>query len=321
MRRAIRWTVQLALTVLVTVFLLRALRLSWADLRTLDWSRWGPSPLPLTLSVALLLGTFLYLVALWARLLERLGAGRLPFGRAVQIFFLALLARYVPGKVWQLAGLTYLASRQGLAPAPTAAAAVLSQAFSLGAAVLFGSAYLGVGPTGSWLGAAAVAAAAVLGALLLFSHPRAQRAAFRWLGAGTNASAAGAGAAGAAASAVGPAFTLKWLGLHALAWAGYAASFCLLWAAFRPLPAANLWLAAAAFPAAYVLGYAAFFAPAGLGVREGALAALTAPVLGPADATALAVLARIWMTGAELLPLLWVGVAAARGGAPREGLR
>lgn len=306
MRRALRWSIRLGLTVVVTGFLLRALRLSVDDVRALEWAHWIPRPAPLLLSVALLLGTFLYLVALWTRLLERLGAGRLPFGRAVRIFFLSLLARYVPGKVWQIAGLAYLASREGLEAGPTAFVALLAQAFSLGAALFIGSLYLWAASPGSWAGGAALAFVVVLALLTLLSHPGFYRAVPRLWSRKGEAIPLGA------AEPVGPGFALRWLGLHALAWAGYSAAFCLLWVSFRPLSPDQLWLAATAFPAAYVLGYVAFFAPAGIGVREGALAALTAPALGAADATALAVIARVWMTGVELLPLLWIAPGAPR---------
>jgi hypothetical protein len=105
-------------------------------------------------------------------------------------------------------------------------------------------------------------------------------------------------------------FAATWFGLHVVAWLAYGLAFCLLWAAFRPLPAGtHVLMVASAFPTAYVLGFLAFFAPAGVGVREGALAALTAPLLGAADATALAVIARVLMTVLELVPLIWIAIA------------
>jgi hypothetical protein len=57
------------------------------------------------------------------------------------------------------------------------------------------------------------------------------------------------------------------------------------------------------FPAAYLLGYLALFAPAGVGVREGFLIAFLHPILGPVGAF-LAVAARLWTTLVELVPAL-----------------
>ncbi len=44
------------------------------------------------------------------------------------------------------------------------------------------------------------------------------------------------------------------------------------------------------------------FAPAGIGVREGALIALLTPHLGAPAAGVLAIVARLWTTGVELVP-------------------
>ncbi len=174
-----------------------------------------------------------------------------------------------------------------------------------------GALYLWVGSVGPW-GWSALAVAALV-ALVLFAlgRPELYRAISRLM-------AREGGAAGVAPSARGPRFTLTWLGLHAVGWLGYGGAFCLLWAAFRPLSPAGVPLAVSAFAAAYFLGYAAFFAPAGIGVREGALAALTAPALGAADATALAVVARIWMTATELLPVACAVVLSGRGALERD---
>ena len=305
MRRALGWTIRLALTALVTWFLLRALRVSAGDLASLEWSRWTPRVWPLVASIVVLLATFLYLVALWARLVRRLDGGTLGFGSAVRVFFLSLLARYVPGKVWQIAGLAYLAGREGIPPGPAAFSAVVAQAFSLGAAAVAGGLYLALGPLPSQ-GGALLALAVALGVLFLLAWPRLYRVVLARLGRAPDPTALQVGPGGLS-------FSCRWLALNLVAWAGYGLAFCLLWAAFRPLAPSEVGLAATAFPAAYLLGYVAFFAPAGLGVREGALAALTAPVLGAADATALAVIARVWMTSTELLPLAWVGWSAARG--------
>lgn len=306
MRRAIGWTVRLALTAVVTWFLLSAIRVSAGDLAALEWRRWTPRPWPLIASVALLLATFLYLVALWAGLAQRLGASTLGFATAVRVFFLSLLARYVPGKVWQIAGLAYLAGREGVAPGTAAFSAVVAQAFSLGAAAVAGGLYLALGPLPSRVGSL-VALAVALGVPVLLAWPRLYRLALRRVGGAEHAPLSPPG---------GFRFSLRWLALNLVAWVAYGFAFCLLWAAFRPLEPSNYGLAGTAFAAAYLLGYVAFFAPAGIGVREGALAALTAPVLGAADATALAVITRVWMTATELLPLAWVGWSSARGRRP-----
>src|SRR5256885_17027127 len=69
---------------------------------------------------------------------RRIRAGwgqRLAFGRAARTWSVANLGRYVPGKVWSVAGLVVLAQRAGVAPGPAAASAFVIQAVSLGRGV------------------------------------------------------------------------------------------------------------------------------------------------------------------------------------------
>ena len=90
--------------------------------------------------------------------------------------------------------------------------------------------------------------------------------------------------------------------LYLAAWAAYGASF---WCFLRGVGLENLpfWQVAAASCGAYLAGFLALFAPGGLGVREGVLAVLLAPFMGPGIPAAVAVLSRLWMTIVELLGL------------------
>jgi uncharacterized membrane protein YbhN (UPF0104 family) len=105
-----------------------------------------------------------------------------------------------------------------------------------------------------------------------------------------------------------------WLGLAVINWLVYAGAF---WVMIGGLGLdMGLLAAASAFAAAYVLGYVAIFAPAGVGVREASLVAFLSPQLGPGTAGAVAVVARLWTTAVEVVPAgaFW-GVHVARSGA------
>jgi len=304
-RRGLVWAVQIALTLVATYYLFRSLRLSWGELEAIDPGRWQPRPLPLALSVVVLLAVFLYLVGLWARMVHNLRGPALRLADATRIFFLANLGRYIPGKVWQLAGLAYLARKRGVSVTVASSTAVLGQVCSLGAAACVGAAAIAVAsgdvtglPAGLVGGSLALAGFVAL----LLVVPQALRWALRW--------AFRLGRRGAPPP-LEATFGLRWLGLYLPAWAGYGLAFGLLWATFPALGAVSWPAAMGAFAGAYFLGYAAIFAPAGVGVREGAMAVLLAPWLGAAEATVLAVIARIWMTLAELLPLVALGGGGA----------
>ena len=104
-----------------------------------------------------------------------------------------------------------------------------------------------------------------------------------------------------------PGRAARWFILGLANWATYALAF---WVLVKGLGFdAELLPTASAFAAAYVLGYVAVFAPAGIGVREGFLVALMAPQLGAGPAGAVAVIARLWTTVIEVVPAaaFWTG--------------
>lgn len=304
LKRGVAWVIKLGLTLAVTYFLFRSLRLSWGEIRALAPQDWRPRPLPLAASFALLLGVFGYLVGLWARMVTSLGGPQLGLAEAFRIFFIANLGRYVPGKIWQLAGLAYLARRRGVSISVASSAAILGQLYSLGAAACVAALGIALGPSSSvprGILPAAVALAASI--VLLTTVPPVVRfillLGFRL-----------------ARSAEPPPevegwFGLRWLSLYLPGWLAYGVAFGLLWSAFAEAAPVSWTAAAGAFAGSYFLGYAALFAPAGVGVREGAMSVLLAPWLGGPVAAVLAVIARLWMTVGEMIPVVLIAAAGA----------
>jgi hypothetical protein len=304
LKRSLVWALRIVLTVAVTYFLFRSLRISWSEIAELDAGSWRPRLLPFVASLLVLLAVFVYAVALWVAMVKSFGGPVLPLGDAVRIFFLANLGRYLPGKVWQLAGLAYLASKRGVSLPVATSSAVLGQIFSLGAAACVAAVGLTLGvdsgyPRELLPWALALLVLVAVGTLVPATQRLGLRSAFRLAGKGQEA------------PAIDGWFGARWLGLYLPVWLGYGIAFGLLWASFPALPAVFWPGAIGAFAAAYFLGYAALFAPAGVGVREGALALLLAPWAGAAAAAVLAVIARIWMTVGELVPLAAAGGAWA----------
>ena len=96
-----------------------------------------------------------------------------------------------------------------------------------------------------------------------------------------------------------PTFGVRWMGLYALSWVLQGVAF---WVLVRGLGfQITLLEGVPAYPAAYVAGYVALFAPAGAGIREGLLVVFLGPVLG-IGAAVVAIVARVWATAVELFP-------------------
>lgn len=219
-----------------------------------------------------------------------LGGPRLPPLDAIRLFMIANLGRYLPGKVWQIAGLAVMARGRGVPAATATAAAVLGQGVALVAATLIGMGAVLAGPPE--LRRHGLAAAALLGlAVAVGLTPRVfDRLVASWFRLARQEPP----------GHLGSGHAVVWLLLFLANWGLYAFSFWVLAASFGHT--AHLVPVASSFAAAYVLGYAMIFAPAGVGVREGFLVAFLTPYLGGAAATVLAIAARVWTTLVELVP-------------------
>lgn len=281
---------QLLLTVAVTWLIVDRVGLGLDALATQDASAWVPDPVLLVAASVVLCGAYFFSAWLWGLLVRDLGGPHIPAAEAVRLFMIANLGRYIPGKVWQIAGLAALAKGRGVPPATATGAAILGQGIALvGASVVGTGAVLSSpDPYRRWglVGVFAVGAMVVLLAIPPVFRGLA-RAWFRLTRTATE-------------RLPSPAHGLRWLALYTGNWGLYAFSF---WILARSLGLdAGVVPVGSAFAAAYVLGYVMVFAPAGLGPREGFLIVFLTPHLGAAPSGVLAVVARLWTTIVELVP-------------------
>lgn len=272
------------------------------EIRSLDAGVFELHATPFIASCALLLLGYASTALIWALIVRDLGGTRLGPGEAVRLFMIGNLGRYVPGKVWQIAALTALARRRGVAAGTSTAAAILGQGTGLIAAMGIGlSAVLQYDALASyhWIVVITVLSVPVI-ALFPPVFDATSRLWFRV-------------AKEEVPEGLSNLDGMRWVLLSLVSWAIYAMSFWLFAVGlgfdvgFRA--------GASAFAAAYVLGYLVVFAPAGLGVREGFLIALLSPSIGAGSATALAAAARLWTTIVEVVPAtaFWTRHLAAEG--------
>lgn len=248
----------------------------------------------------------------WRRLLEAFG-GSLSVVDAHRVWYLGNLGRYVPGKVLQVVGTAYLARAKGVSPVVTVGASLAAQAFVLGVGLAFAAAGVpDVEGAGPWVRAEAGLAGAVviLGVLLSPLLDFAFRLGLR---------AVGKSEYFAPIPYRDRAFALVAVGL---AWTAFAAGWVLFTTAISDVPASEWRALAGILAIGYVGGWLVVFVPGGLGVREGVYAFLLALYIPPAVAVAVAVLARLWLTVTELVPVafllaLW-GVDDLRTGVSTE---
>lgn len=299
-------TGQVLLTAFLTWLIFRGVGVTLEEVRnapgSLPPAEWGV----LLVSAVLLLLAFLLVGRSWGWMVRDLGGEDPGPTISSRVVLLANLGRYLPGKVWQIAGLAWLGKQAGVPATVSTSAGVLLQCFGLAAAGLAALPALVVasGDLESLLMPGVI--------LLLFlaavSTPRILRMGlapiFRLAKLPNSEIPEGS-----------PFFGPRWMGFHLFIWGIYGIAFLLLLRSVgvegQPV------FFASTFAAAYLAGYLALFAPAGFGVREGVLVALLRPEIGGA-AVGVALLARIWITVVEILP---AGILALYRMPGREGGR
>jgi uncharacterized membrane protein YbhN (UPF0104 family) len=293
--RVMLWVLQGALALVVGAFFVRALARYWNEFRALHF--------PIELHVwwvlaaaGAVLVTYLLLIAGW-RLVLAGWDQRLPFSRAMRVWTLSNLGRYLPGKVWSVAGLAVLAQREGVAGWSAVGAAVAMQAVAIGSGIAVAAAAVPGALSTIRLGVAALIAAASIAAL---ASPPAVALLARVTG-WKDLRAVPIGAVLMAGVVV------------TVAWAGYGLAFWCL--ARGTLGTSSLTAAHATgvFTAGYLVGLAVIFSPGGVGARELVFIPLLTPSVGAGGAVVLTIASRILLTIMEALAAL---LGLALGGPP-----
>lgn len=297
-----RWSTVLgALIVVATaVFLALAIARQWEELTAYEWNI---RLVPLLASLAALVAAFVWGGWVWRYLLRRMGV-RVQLVPLTRLWFLASLARYVPGKVWQFVGAAQLGARIGLEPIPLVTSMLLQMGFVMvaGAAVALPVLLVAEFPSALLLAGVLVV---VVATAVLAVHPRFLNRAL-----------------GLAGRFV-PSGVLRWegswrhglslLGLHVVSWLVQGLAFVVFAYAILELPADAWPVLIGANALAMVAGMLAFPVPAGLGAREAVLALLLAPYAPLGAAALVAVASRLWIICAELVGAL---VLLPMGGRP-----
>lgn len=270
----------------------RSIAINWQSLRSqsIDWqlsTGW------IAASVLVVFAAYGVLIEAWRRVVLSMGE-RLAFGAATRIWFLASLGKYVPGKVWAVAGAAVLAQRAGVDPSVAVAAALVLQALALASgaaavALTAREAFQAVGPGVVPL-AGVVIAASLAGIAVLASQPLLDRI-NRLLPSSLPR-----------LRAVRPAVLALAFTANFLAWSGYGVALLLLTRGLLPGISLSLPQAIGVFTCSYLVGFIALFAPGGLGPRESVFLLMLAGDIGLKPAAGLALASRLLLTGTEVLP-------------------
>jgi hypothetical protein len=282
--RALQWAAGLA----ILWFAGRSLLRNWHELAAQPLA-WRIDPTRLVLAALTVWAMYALLVTAWRVMLTAWGE-RLDGWTAGRIWTVSNLGKYLPGKVWAIAGMALMAREAGVSPGAATGSAVILQAVSIGSgavvAALTGAAALERARPGATGGLWLIAAAAVGGVALLFWPPVLQRL--------LRIAAPDAGTQAPPLPAI-----LYGVVANLTAWVGYGVALWLLARGLLPDAGLGLRGAIAVFTASYLAGFLALIAPGGLGVREGLFILMLQGTLGIGAATALALASRVLLTITE----------------------
>jgi hypothetical protein len=291
-RRNIWRVLQFVAGALVVAVAVRSVVVNWHSLQAQS-IQWEFSTGWVAASIVVVFTAYAALIEAWRRVVVSMGE-KLAFFQAARIWFLASLGKYVPGKVWALAGAAILAQRAGVDPSAAVAGALVLQALALASgavavALTAREAFQAVGP-GVMPIALTVVAFSIAGIFVLGSQPMLDRV-NRTLPASLPR-----------LRAIAPGMLVAAFVANVFAWVAYGVALIFLARGLLPEVHLTLPQAIGVFTCSYLVGFIALFAPGGLGPRESVFLLMLAGDIGLKPAAALALASRLLLTGTEVLP-------------------
>jgi uncharacterized membrane protein YbhN (UPF0104 family) len=285
---------------LIFYFLGRQLVEHWQQVTEYEWQI---NVYYLLAALVSVIFTFFVFSSVWRIIVLSLDKD-VSYRKSFKIAYLANLGRYIPGKIWQMFGMIYLAKKEGVTEEEAVTSFGLSQIFAIPSGLLSGLVFLGLYPgvldeyskiPFLTTGVIIVAAAIFVVSLLVVFYPRLMESAFNRIIKIIKRQPIRLRMNKSLAAAI--------YGGYFLAWSLYGFSFWLFVKGIT-VQATALLPMAGIFIIAYQIGYLFLLAPGGVGPREAMMTMLLAPFFGPGVPAAIAIAARLWLIVAETVSAL-----------------
>lgn len=287
---------QVIIILLIFYFLIKSLVANWTQVKDFDWRFNYPL---LILSFMLQIAALFWLVQIWRWILRHTGSS-VSYFKLFKVWFFANLGRYLPGKVWQFLGMIYMLEKRGVPKRNSFSTAILAQSFSVISGLFISVIFLGASLYSQFFSKnpALVIAGVIFGLaiLVLVCYPKVLE---RTLNLGLKILKKEKISLDLTSKDViiyVLCYSVSWL-LFGLAFLIFVKSMAQ--ASFTMYPSLT-----GAFAFSVNIGFLALFVPGGIGVREGILVLLLSSLFPLPVATLISLLARLWVTVAELLCFL-----------------
>ncbi len=277
--------------VVAAVFLVRTLKGNFAQIRTMEFQINIPV---FIISMLIYFAYFASLASLW-HYVTVLNRSSIPYSEAITAYAFSVLGKYIPGEVFMLIARFPAYEHRGVKARKVTVNFYLENLGTfLGAAFLF-LISLFFFPNEIMMKYTKLIVALVM-LLMIVIHPKIVNALLRFLERFIKGKDL--------QIPISYPQLLSVVALFICNWVLVGAGFYLLVCSIYPIPASQFLFAGGIFGLAVIIGMITFFAPSGLGVREGILALGLGMIMPEEYALIISLLARIWATAAELLFIL-----------------
>jgi len=298
-KNIIKLALKIAVISIILFFLGRSVISNWEKVRTYDWSF---NPILMAVSCMIFCLAYTLLPWIWRKLLYYMGY-KISYGDAWDIFYIGNLGRYIPGKIWTIAGMAYMAEKVGIPATIVGTSVVFANAYSLVSSFVFFILFLILQETHStsggflWL----LPVFFIIVVVFIFPHNMERLLNVVLKKFGKNRVKIG----------ITTLTALKIVAFYLVSGTLFGGAFWIFVTAFVGWGLINPVFAASAYIIAYWIGFLAFFVPGGIGVREGILGLL---FMGVVPAGVLIIIAGLSRLAITVIEILFVIIALLRKG-------
>ncbi len=220
------------------------------------------------LFVSLIVLLLAWIATVWS--LQRIFAALdydISFWDVYTIYFRSIAGKYLPGKVWQIAGSTYLAAKRGIPEGISVTSFVLGQVYW----ILSGMVLIGCGAavglfrdsTGFLSTVKWTFIPVIIGIIIVAIKPKYMEAPMNWMLRLLKREKVDI--------YIGFRVGVKILAYYLVCWSIFGLAFWFFVGSLTPIYFDRYLILTAVFSAAIIIGFLSLFAPGGIGVREGIL--------------------------------------------------
>jgi len=294
--------VKILIIVLIFYLIFKNIYSNWGQL---DFRKQHFNLFYIVLSVLIMQLAWMTTAWSWGKTLEAFNF-KLRYSDVFTIYFRSMVAKYLPGKLWQIVGSTYMAAKKGVPEGSTVASVVIGQGYSLlsGLALVAGALALGViQPPGGGFAFFRWTAIPILVLLIILTvRPELAEPLMNW--------ALRLAKRQTISLRINIATSLRLFMAFLIPWFIFGLSFWFLGRGLEDIPISHYLSFTAIMTASTVIGFLAVFAPGGLGVKEGLIVVFLTTLAGysAAFSSAIAIGFRIITSFVELLAfgITWV---------------